>query len=226
MIGNMYIPASNNSKILHTIQSFLWKIYSDVFSWKTYTQTFHQFNHYWSKLKHGLILEAVYGLSNYIGFIFIPLIASQHHLNLSQIALIFAAMRFPFFFSFEFSILAEHSSLHRYLASRLCALAWLFIVIAYASGFLMILSTTFLIAICLAALRPVLGAYISRHMSHHHAGQITGLQEFFSRFWEVWGSLIFGLIASIWSMSVAFIIISVIIALISFITYRMHDGKN
>ncbi|MEI8090873.1 MAG: hypothetical protein WCG98_01045 [bacterium] len=44
--------------------------------------------------------EFIFNILNYIGFIFIPIAAAKNNLTLSQIAIVFAAMRLPYVMNF------------------------------------------------------------------------------------------------------------------------------
>jgi len=44
--------------------------------------------------------EMLYSILNYVGFIFIPIVALQNNLTLTQIAIVFAIMRLPYIIDF------------------------------------------------------------------------------------------------------------------------------
>lgn len=49
---------------------------------------------------YALGFEVLFNLLNYVGFIFIPIVSIANNLSLSQVAIVFAAMRLPYLIDF------------------------------------------------------------------------------------------------------------------------------
>jgi sugar phosphate permease len=84
---------------------------------------------------------------NYIGLIFIPIVAIQNNLSLSQIAIIFVIMRLPYvidFFSGEF---ADKYSKKRFILITLFFLSFLFALLGFKNSFGSIITISFGISV-------------------------------------------------------------------------------
>ena len=67
-----------------------------MFSLKAWKRTFNALKSYSRDMKIALGAQSLVYFINYIGYLFIPLIAIEKNLSLSEIALLFATMKAPY----------------------------------------------------------------------------------------------------------------------------------
>jgi len=122
--------------------------------------------------------EFVFNILNYIGFIFIPIVAAAHHLTLSQIAIVFAIMRLPYVINFFTGEIADRYNKSKLIIIVFFFLSFLFAGLATRDGFTNIVIMSFGIAFALSIIRPVIAGLISDHTLSQDTGKITGIQQF------------------------------------------------
>jgi len=192
-------------------ESFLHQFFREVFSFWAFRRTFDSLKTANKKIYHALGFEFLFNVLNYIGFLFIPIIAVQNNLSLSQVAIIFAIMRLPYVFSFFTWEFADKYNKRKFIlivllfVSILCALLW------FRDGFGSILIITFGISLGLSLIRPVISALVSDYTDPEASGKITGIEEFVANFGAMFGSLAFGSISAIIGMGNSFILIWVLL---------------
>jgi MFS family permease len=77
-------------------QGFIATFIRECFSLKPRKRIAHLLRSYTSKMYVALGSVFLVNLLNYVGFLFIPIVAVANHLNLSQIAIVFAVMKAPY----------------------------------------------------------------------------------------------------------------------------------
>jgi len=102
LITDNKLPRFNKKKIkaLFGSETFLHQFFREVFSISLLKDTVVKLWSYPKKLIHVLYFEFLFNFLNYIGFLFIPIVAVANNLNLSEIAILFAVMRLPYVLSF------------------------------------------------------------------------------------------------------------------------------
>ncbi|MEI7562475.1 MAG: MFS transporter [bacterium] len=148
-----------------------------------------------------------------MGFIFIPIISIQNNLNLSQIALIFAVMRLPYIIDVFTGAFADRYNKKKFILLVLFFMSFLFALLGLKDGFVSTLTISLGIAFGLALLRPAISGLISDYTRPEHEGKITGIQHCVSGLGSAIGALVFGGIASIFSMESGFIGIGIFLFL-------------
>jgi len=80
--------------------TFVHKFLLEVFSLYAIKNVFRKIKTYSHRMYYALGFEFLFNVLNYIGFIFIPIVAAKNNLSLSQIAIVFAVMRLPYLIDF------------------------------------------------------------------------------------------------------------------------------
>lgn len=75
---------------------FLHNFWKEIFSLKAWKRTFTALRSYQRDMKVALGTQSLVNFVNYVGYLFIPLIAIEKNLSLSEIALLFGAMKLPY----------------------------------------------------------------------------------------------------------------------------------
>ncbi len=167
------------------------------------------------RIYQALGFEFLYNILNYVGFLFVPIIALQHNLSLSQIAIIFALMRFPYvlgFFSWEF---ADRYNKKKMMFTILMFMAILYMLLWLTTGFVSIIVVSFGISLGLAMIRPIISALISDYSNPNAGGKITWIGEFVGKFGEVFWALVFGIISAVLGMNNSFVLIGILLFIIA-----------
>lgn len=186
---------------------FLKTFLKEVFSFRPFKRTYKVVKKYPRSLFYVLWFEFLFNLLNYIGFLFIPLVSAENHLSLSQIALIFAAMRLPYL-----SNLLTAGRTSRYHKKQFILISFLFMAILYGAfafntSFWGTMILSFGISMILATIRPLISALLSENTDQKHAGQITWIQHFVGTFWNVVWSLWFGILSWYIGMEYGFLVV-------------------
>jgi hypothetical protein len=70
--------------------------FREIFSLSPWKKMFEAMKSYDGHMYVALSSQALVNFMNYVGFLFIPLVAMQNNLSLSEIAILFAVMRLPY----------------------------------------------------------------------------------------------------------------------------------
>ena len=159
-----------------------------------------------------LILQFLYGLMEYIGFLFIPLLAITQNLSLAQIAIIFAVMRVPHMLSIIYVSLMKKWNTFITVCISFLIMSLLLWWLVFIHSFTWILLMAFGISTGLAIARPLILWFISQITQAVHRAEITGVQEFVTRLGEICGSLIFAGVVLFLPLNYIFGIIWIIVA--------------
>ena len=128
---------------------------------------------------------------NYTGYLFIPIIAAENNLSLSEIALVFAAMKLPYIvnvFTWKFG---DKYSKKLLISIILVFISLLYIVLWFSENFYGILILTFFISLWIAILYPITSALVISYTKSNDKWSMTWVQDFVSRLWDIFWSLWF-----------------------------------
>ncbi len=165
-------------------------------SWKEIWEILRKYN--W-KMYVALWSFMLTNFLNYTSFLFIPIVAAENNLSLSQIALVFAAMKLPYIVNvFAWKFWDKYSK-KLLISIVLVFVSLLYIVLWYSENFYAILILTFFISLWVAILFPITSALVISYTKPKDKWSITGVQDFVSRFWDVvWSLWFWTLVAIIW----------------------------
>ena len=74
----------------------MYTFFKECFSFKPWMRIATLLRSYDSRMYVALGSMFFVSLLNYVGFLFIPIVSIENHLNLSQIAIVFAVMKLPY----------------------------------------------------------------------------------------------------------------------------------
>lgn len=197
-------------------ESFLHQFFREIFSFKSIKTWFLVLKKYDKRMFWALTDEFIFNMLNYIGFIFIPIVAVQNDLTLSQIAIIFAIMRVPYLISFFSGELADRYNKRKFILIVMLFLSFLFALLWPREGFLGIIIISLGIAVGLSLIRPVISWLISDYTKHEDTGKITWMQHFVVGLGSAFGSIFFGVLSFVFGMSTSFILIGMLLFLFAF----------
>lgn len=165
-------------------------------SWKEIWQILGKYS--W-KMYIALWSCALTNFLNYASFLFVPIIAAENHLSLSEIALVFAAMKLPYIVNvFTWKFWDKYSK-KLLISIILVCVSLLYIALWFSENFYAILILTFFISLGIAILFPITSALVISYSQPKDKWSITWVQDFVSRFWDViWSLWFWTLVAIIW----------------------------
>jgi MFS family permease len=166
------------------------------------------------------------GLIDYVGFIFIPILALENNLSLSQIALIFALMRVPYIMSYAFSDLADKKERNIVLGITMLMAAIMLGLLATVTSFTAIIITTAGLALALASISSVSAGLLTNLIKPSERSEITGVQEFLARGGSIVGALAFGFFAEFIGVDRTFGGLAVITAIAGMLIFTIHMKKK
>lgn len=213
------LPHLSKKKIKEFLgkESFLHQFFREAFSFSAFRKAFESLKIANKKIYHALWFEFLYNILNYVGFLFIPIVAVQNDLSLSQVAIIFAIMRLPYVFNFFTWEFADRYNKKKFILIVLLFMSFLYALLGFRDGFASIIIISFGISFGLALIRPVISALISDYADPHAGGKITGIGEFVAKFGEVFGSLAFGAISVVLGMGNSFIVIGILLFILAIV---------
>ena len=217
LFSDQKIPIRDKEKLkeLFAKESFLKQFIRKVFSTKPIKKTIVFLKNSPKKFIYILWYEWLFNILNYIGFLFIPLIAEKNSFSLSQIALIFALMRLPYVTNFFVVSLSEKFNKKLFIAVVLIFLSFLYWTLAFDISFGSILIVSFGISIWLSLLRPIISALITESCHDNDIWSITWVQQFVAQLWMMAWSIWFGVITYVFGMYVAFFLVGLSLFVLS-----------
>jgi MFS family permease len=143
------LPQLSKKKIKEFLgkESFLHQFFREVFSFAPIKKTFVALRNANKRIYQALGFEFLFNVLNYIGFIFIPIVAIENNLTLSQIAIIFAVMKFPYVIDFFTGEFADKYSKRRFTLIVLLFLSFLIALLGFKDSFGSIMIISFGIAL-------------------------------------------------------------------------------
>lgn len=202
-----------NEDVDNISQNFLWKWWFvsrflkecvSTDSWKDIWVILHK---YPKNTYIALFSMTLTNFLNYIGFLFIPIISAQNNLSLSQIAVVFAAMKAPYIVNVFLWKFGDKYSKKLLISWILIVMSFLYIAMWFASSFGAIITLTFFISFWIAMLNPLTSALVSSYTLPEDKGAMSGAQDFASRIWDISWVLWFGILSSLLGLSRGFMIV-------------------
>ena len=178
-----------------------------------------------SKMIFFLVLAFFDAVVYMFSYIFIPLLGLSINMSLNSIALLMAAMYFPFILSFFFTELFEKFRMMNLIAIALFVGAASFITLYFVADKYGIVLIASVISLSMAIMRPIYNGALTRLSPRGMFGHITGLNNFVQKIGKILGPVITGLVADVYGLPTTFIIIGIIalgLGIIS-ITLRSYD---
>lgn len=189
---------------------------------QVYSTIEHDMAQYNKTMYMTLILQVMYGMINYITLLFVPIMASIHNMDLSQIAILFAIAYIPQTGSYYLSsIWKNYNKFIVSCCALLCIglLLWLF---SMTENFIVLCGIMLAIGTLLATINPLISGFISSITQARHLAEITGVQEFCTRIGEIIGSLAMAIAIAIEGMQNGFIAIATCIIIANIILVSIH----
>ncbi len=162
-----------------------------------------------------LASQALVSFMNYVGFLFIPIIAIENNLSLPHIAILFAVMRLPYIINVLIGSFGDKYSKKILITVLVLMSAMLYMLLGRMDGFTAIVGLSFGISLMIALLSPMTAALITGYAKPKDKGLMAGAQEFVSRIGEILGSLGFGALAAWIGIKVAFVSLGIALAVLS-----------
>lgn len=100
-----------------------------MFSFRPVVDVIKTLKTYSSRMYVALSFEMIYNVLNYIGFIFIPIVSVANNLDLSQVAIVFAAMRLPYVIDVFVGDLSEKGSKRKFLFFTMLFMSFLYLLL-------------------------------------------------------------------------------------------------
>lgn len=160
---------------------FLQQFVQTIFSLTSWKRTFVALKNYGQPMYIALASQALVNFINYIAFLFIPLIALEHNLSLSEIAILFAVMRLPYLINILVGNLGDKYNKKILISILVVCGAVLFFFLGSVEHFLAILGLSFGLALVVALLQPITTAFILSYAKPQDKGLIAGMQELVNR---------------------------------------------
>jgi len=221
IMGDINIPERRSRPIWPEIKRVLWKK-------NVYKKVYQDLKNYDSHFYFILFLQLMWGLMDYVSLMFIPLLAIQHDLTLSQTALVFGFMRLPYLLSFFFAEIADRRESLGLLGGSLLLAAGFLGIIGTSSSFAVIFFVSMAFSTCLAMIRPTIGGVLTNLIVPRQRCEMTGVEEFLSKGGQIIGSLVFGIMAHYFGMEWTFMSLASIIGITGLLTFhrRCQHDKN
>ena len=200
-------------KELYLNQKFFgkkWFVYSffngclSTESWKEIWQILHKYD---LKMYVALWSWMLSNFFSYMSFLFIPIVAVENNFSLSQIAIVFAAMKLPYIVNLFVWKFWDKYSKKILISIILILMSWLFIAIWFSEHFYAILVLTFCISTWVALLNPLTLALVVSYTHSQDKWSLMWVQGFVWRLWDIIWSLWFWTLTTIIWLKNWFIII-------------------
>ena len=168
-------------------------------SWKEIWQILHKYS---GKLYVALWSFMLTNFLNYISYLFIPIVAIENHLTLSQIALVFAAMKLPYIVNvFAWKFWDKYSKKLQ-ISIILVLMSFIYIALWFYEWFYTILVLTFFSSLWIAMLYPLTTALVISYTHPKDNGAMIWVQDFVWRagdiMWCLWFWILTGIIWLQW----------------------------
>ncbi len=194
-------------------QKFFWKngfVYSFINSclskesWKEIRQMLHKYN--W-KMYVALWSFMLTNFLNYTSYLFIPIVAAENNLSLSQIAVVFAAMKLPYIVNVFTGKFWDKYSKKLLISIILVSISFLYVALWFNEWFYTILVLTFFISLGIALLFPLTTALVISYTDPKDNGAMMWVQDFVWRAWDIIWSLWFWILTAIIGLQKWFVVI-------------------
>lgn len=162
-----------------------------------------------------LAAQGLVSFMNYVGFLFIPIVAIENNLSLSQIAILFAVMRLPYMINILLWGFGDKYSKKILITILVLISALLYILFGRYDGFWAIVILSFGVSLMVALLSPITSALIIGYAKPKDKGLMSWLQELVSRLGEILWSLGFWMMAAYLGMKESFIALGLALLVLS-----------
>jgi MFS family permease len=190
-------------------QGFLFTFIRECFSLRPRKRILSLLKSYHAQMYVALGSVCLVNFLNYAGFLFIPIIAIANHLNLSQIAILFAVMKAPYLVNIFLGKRGDKYNKKLIIALILVFMSLFYIMLGINDDFWMILLLTFAISLAISLLNPLTSALVSSYTHQQHKGVMTGAKDFIAEIGEMLGSLGFGAVIALIGIKTGFIVIGI-----------------
>lgn len=187
----------------------------EFFSLAPWKRMFFALQGYGLPMYVSLASQAMVSFINYVGFLFIPLIAMEHSLGLPEIAILFAVMKVPYLVNILIGNLGDKYNKKILITLLLLVSGVLFIFLWRSTGFLQIVGVSFGLSLIVALLQPITVALMLEYAKPKDKGLMAGMQEFSNRVGEIVGSFGFGVLAARIGMELSFQLLGVAILVLA-----------
>ncbi len=134
---------------------------------------------------------------NYTSYLFIPIVAAENNLSLSQIAVVFAAMKLPYIVNVFAWRFWDKYSKKLLISIILVLISFLYVWLWLNEWFYSILILTFFISLWIALLFPLTTALVISYTHPKDNGAMIWVQDFVWRAWDIIWSLWFWTLTAI-----------------------------
>lgn len=165
-------------------------------SWKEIWQILRKYN---GKMYVALWSFMLTNFFNYTSYLFIPIVAVENNLSLSQIAIIYATMKLPYIVNvFAWNFWDKYSK-KLLISIILVFMSFLYVALWFHEWFYTILILTFFISLWIALLNPLTAALIISYTDPKDNWAMMWVQDFVWRAWDIiWSLWFWTLTAIIW----------------------------
>ena len=179
-------------------------IFKSLLSLKPWKEIVHVLKSYEWSMYSALWAQSLISLMEFVWFLFVPIIAEQHKLSLSQIAIITAVMWTSCFANVIAWKLWD--KYNKKLLIGIFLLVWwvLYIVLWNCYSFWWILWSTFWVFLVIAFLFPLVSALISDGIKLDEEGTIAWVKEFIGTAWEIIWALWFWIAITLFGIEITF----------------------
>ena len=178
---------------------FVRSFFKECISWDSWKQVWEILRKYNSKMYIALWSRWLTNFLNWTSFLFIPIVAVENNLTLSQIALIFAAMKLPYVINVFMWKFWDRYSKKLMISIVLVLVSFLYVALWFREWFYTILLLTFFISLWIAILNPLTCALIISYTQPKDKWSMSWVQEFVWRLWDIaWSLWFWTLTAIIW----------------------------
>lgn len=164
-----------------SFSAFVPVFFRELFSVQAWKKVFHllKTSPYGLLIVMGCVLFA--SLLNYVGFLFIPLIALTNSLSLSEIALLFAVMKIPYLFTVFTGKLGDKYSKKFVFGVILLFMSLFYFLLGMQEDFWVILVLTFGISLGISFLNPLTSALVTDYSPSQNRGTLIGATDFLAK---------------------------------------------
>ena len=172
---------------------------SECFSLKSWKEIGEILKKYDWKMYVALWSYMLTNFLNYTSYLFIPIVAAENNLSLSQIAIVFAAMKLPYVINVFAWKFGDKYSKKLLISIILVLMSSLYVLLWFNEWFYTILILTFFISLWVALLSPLTAALVISYTQPKDNWSMIWVQDFVWRAWDIMWSLWFwALTAIIW----------------------------
>lgn len=120
-----------------------------------------------------LASQALVSFMNYVGFLFIPIIAIENNLSLPHIAILFAVMRLPYIINVFIGGVGDKYSKKVLIMFLILISSVLYALLGRMDGFAAIVGLSFGISLMIALLSPMTAALITGYAKPKDRGMMA-----------------------------------------------------